>query len=240
LSVLHVDHTGEPTWQQRAWAGVLFCAPAALSHQSAIRAAAGPRWRHGDDDPIHVAVDWGRTRVSPPGYQIHRTRGLPERVLGSTGPPRIRLEDAVLDVAAECRSELQTIAPLADICQTRRTTAARLLVRLDDRARLRQRPLLTAVLRDVDYEDYRFIVELDGRLFHDSTGQRDRDMDRDLALAVDGRDSVRLSYGQVLVRACRTAAAIGLLLQRRGWAGLPRPCGPNCRMEPTSWSLRRT
>ena len=47
LSVIHpgvyLDHTGDPTWLQRAWAAVLFCWPAALAAESAMRAARRPR-----------------------------------------------------------------------------------------------------------------------------------------------------------------------------------------------------
>ena len=38
---VYVNHTGELTWLQRAWAGVLFAWPAALSHESALRRPTG-------------------------------------------------------------------------------------------------------------------------------------------------------------------------------------------------------
>ena len=41
LPGVFVDHTGSPTWLQRAWAGVLCYWPAALSGTSSLRAAAG-------------------------------------------------------------------------------------------------------------------------------------------------------------------------------------------------------
>ena len=72
------------------------------------------------------------------------------------------------------------------------------------------------------------MFELDGRLFHDTTAQRDKDMDRDLLTAVGGQDTVRLSYGQVYDRPCWTAAAVALLLESAGWEGQPRRCGPDC------------
>ena len=54
-----------PTWLQRAWAGVLFSAPAALSHESALVAAEG-RWRaQPPDSTIHVAIDRDRHLVPP-------------------------------------------------------------------------------------------------------------------------------------------------------------------------------
>lgn len=88
------------------------------------------------------------------------------------------------------------------------------------------------MFRDVVYvgsrPSWRQIVELDGRLHHDSAQARDRDLERDLDAAIDGADTVRLGYGQVLGRACSTASKIGLLLQRRGWRGAPTPCADCC------------
>ena len=283
LPGVYLDHTGEASWVQRAWAGVLHCWPAALTHESAVRAAAGPGWRrHRDDGPVHVAVAAGRKRLSPPGYVVHRIRDLAGRVQVNPGPPRVRLEDAVLDLAEDAITEFDVVGILADVCQSRRTTARRILDRLAARSRFRGRDWIAAVLadigdgtcsvlefrylsaverahglprarrqrfepgevapcyRDVDYEDHGLIVELDGRLFHDSAGQRDLDLDRDLDAAVDGRDSVRLSWGQVIDRPCRTAQRVGLLLRRRGWHGVPRRCGPDCGIRESSWSLRRT
>jgi hypothetical protein len=82
--------------------------------------------------------------------------------------------------------------------------------------------------RDVSYLRYGLLVELDGRLFHDTVHQRDRDLDRDLDAAVDGRATVRLGWDQVYGRPCRTAGAIGRILQARGWNGAPVRCGPAC------------
>jgi hypothetical protein len=71
-------------------------------------------------------------------------------------------------------------------------------------------------------------VELDGRLFHDSAESRDSDFDRDLLTQVEGGLTTRLSWGQVFDRPCWTAGQVGVLLQQRGWAGSPTPCGPEC------------
>ncbi|MDN4173191.1 hypothetical protein QWY28_09575 [Nocardioides sp. SOB77] len=84
------------------------------------------------------------------------------------------------------------------------------------------------VLRDVAYDGFGTFVELDGRAFHDTPAARDRDLARDLAAAVaDQRTTVRLGYRQVLGDACGTADAVALLLQRRGWRGVPVAC-PRC------------
>jgi hypothetical protein len=82
--------------------------------------------------------------------------------------------------------------------------------------------------RDVEYADYAMVVELDGRLGHDSFGAQGRDADRDLADQVSGRHAVRLRWHQVFGTPCETAASLAVLLKRAGWTGAPRPCGPDC------------
>lgn len=81
------------------------------------------------------------------------------------------------------------------------------------------------VYRDADVLG--FAIELDGRLFHDTAEQRDDDAERDLDLAVVGRDFVRLTWGQVVGRPCNTAAKLDVILRARG-APAARPCGPGC------------
>jgi len=271
LTVVHpgvyVEHTGPLTWQQRAWAGVLFAWPAALSHRSALRASEGPGRRTRDDRLIEVAVDRQRHQTEPEGVRIRRTHGLHDRVQWNLGPPRIRYDDALIDVAADAPTDLDAVAALADACGARRTTAARLLRTLDQRQRVRRRTWLESILadvaqgtcsvlehgyldlverphglprgrrqashrhagstvfRDVDYDG--LVVELDGRLFHDSTRARDLDLERDLDAAVGGAETIRLGYGQVFERGCSTAAKVGLVLRRRGWPGRSQPC-PSC------------
>jgi hypothetical protein len=269
-----VDHTGPPTWCQRAWAGVLFYWPAALSDDSCLRAFAGRDWRRdGDDDPIRLAVDDQRSVNQREGYRVRRVVGLADKVQWHLGPPRLRIEEAAIDLAGRAGSELEALGVLADLCQSRRTTASRLLLTLGKRRRLPRRTWLSEVLRDiengtcsalehgyltrverahglprgrrqattlsgggsifrdVDYDPLPLLVELDGRLFHDSARQRDRDLERDLDAAVDGRHTVRLGWGQVFDRGCATAARVGSLLRTRGWPGHPHRCSPACPLQ---------
>jgi hypothetical protein len=86
------------------------------------------------------------------------------------------------------------------------------------------------IYRDVDHGDFDLFIELDGRLFHNTAGQRDKDLDRDLDSAVDSKRTVRLGWGQVFDRPCRTAGRVGRLLRQRGWTGTPRACGPDCAL----------
>jgi hypothetical protein len=273
---VYVSHTGEPTWRQRAWAAVLACWPAALDGPSALRAHEGPGRRHFDGSTIAVMVAQGRRIRPPEGVVVRRARRFDDQVQWNLAPPRMRYDDAVIDLADRARSDLTAIAVLADACGGRRTTAGRLLATVDATPRLRRRAWLRSVLddvasgtcsvlehgyltrverphglprgrrqapatsrgrrmwRDVLYSGGRpswtQIVELDGRLSHDSATARDRDMERDLDAAVDGAETVRLGYGQIYDRPCRTAAKVARLLRRRGWRGHPRRC-PECADE---------
>lgn len=263
---VYVGHTGELTWLQRAWSAVLFAWPAALSHESALRAADGPG-KH-KEEVIHVAVAGDRRIAAPPGVRIHRMTHLRERTLWNLGPPRLRYEDAALDVAIGSPTDLGALDIMASAVQSRRTTADRMLARLGLRARTPRRAWLAGVLADVaagacsvlehgylhkverahglpraerqervtatlgiTYRDATYeamVVELDGRLFHDSAGQRDRDMDRDLDAAVGGQIAIRLGYGQVFARPCLTALRLEALLHQCAWQGSATACGPDC------------
>ena len=271
----YVDHTGVPTWLQRAWAAVLFCAPrepgidgfsAALAGPSAVRAADGPG-RGEDAGPMVVAIPRERRLLAPAGISVVRTYALDERVLWNVGPPRMRYDEAALDVALACAGELDAIGAIARAVQGRHTTARRMQDALERRTRAPRRAFLEGVLADVvrgacsvlerEYLErverphglprgmqqlragtltgivYRdnalgdVLIELDGRLFHDTAEQRDRDHERDLDAAVAGLGTVRLTWGQVVDRPCSTAAKVSTILVRAG--GPPgRPCGAGC------------
>jgi hypothetical protein len=61
----------------------------------------------------------------------------------------MRLEAALVQVASRAPTEDEAIAVLADACQERRTTAARLLAELNARGRVPRRRLMEAALADV-------------------------------------------------------------------------------------------
>lgn len=261
---VYVAHTGRPSWEQLAWAGVLAVWPAALCASSAL-----PDPRRRAEGAVHVAVDRDRRVRGPAGVRVHRLVRLSERVRWNLGPPRLRVEDAVLDVAVAARSDLAAIGVLAEACRERWTTPRRIADVAAERGRLARRSWLRGLLadleegtasvlehgyltrverahglprarrqvrarttagvvyRDVEYAEG-FVVELDGRPGHSTTAERDADFDRDLAAALDGRATARLSWGQVFERPCHTAGAIAELLGRRGWTGALRRCSPAC------------
>lgn len=273
---VYVNHSGDVTWRQRAWAAVLHAGPdAALDRESAIRADAGPGWRGCPDSaPIRVAVDVTRTVIDVPGVRVRRVVDLASKVRWSASPPRLRTEEATLDFALSRSDDHAAFEALASSVRARCTTAQRLLDAVAARHRIGRRTWLDAVLldirdgscsvlehgyltrverahglpgsrrqhhetsaegrglyRDVHYDDLGVEVELDGRAFHDDPEQKDDDLDRDLDLVVQQRVSVRLGWGQVFGRTCRTASRVARILQARGWDGSPTRCGPSCDLD---------
>ncbi len=149
---VYVDHTGSPSWAQRAWAAVLHAWPAALHGESALRAFDGPapHLRGVGDRTIQVAVDRRRCRPAPvDGVRIWQVSRFEETVLWNLGPPRRRYAEAVLDAASAARGDLDRVAVIARACGTRRTTADQLLATLAARTRASDRRRTEAVLRDV-------------------------------------------------------------------------------------------
>ena len=281
---IYVAHTGQPTWEQRAMAGVLHAATglgddgrpvgAALGGDAAMRTALGSGWRrHKSGAPITVCIGHHRTMKPLAGFRFVRTSGLDDRADWVRTPPRLRPADAALDLALEADDVLDAVGVLADACQSRSVGAAEIQAVLGRRSRVFGRQQLSDILadiaggtcsvlehlfltrvirahgipdpsrqvtrtvsekggkrreyRDAEWEEWGFVTELDGRLFHDNAQQRDVDLDRDLDDAVAGKVAVRLGWGQVTRRACRTAQRVGILLRARGWPGRVRPC-PHC------------
>lgn len=139
-----VNHTGELSWSQRAWAAVLATTPSALDGWSALRASGLKVER--PDDVVHVAVAASRRVRAPEGVVLRRVHDLEQRVRWSASPPRLRLEEAVLHVAATAADDLTAVGILTDAVQARHTTATRLRSVLDGRERWPRRAVLTDVL----------------------------------------------------------------------------------------------
>jgi len=144
----YVNHTGVPTWEQRAWAAVLAVWPAALSRDSALRACGMKRCGASEDSPIKVAINKSRGGRTPSGIVVERLANYEAWVRTSSSPPRVRLDVAVLQVASRSTEE-DAVAVISDAVSSRRTTAARLASALTAMTRLPQRAFLAGVLDDV-------------------------------------------------------------------------------------------
>lgn len=248
LSTVHagvyVDHTGPLTWHQRACAAVLHAGPAAALHGCcALRAVHGPGWRgHDDGGPVHVTIEHGRRVVAVAGVEVHRVRDLEPRVQWQRWPPRARVEEAVVDAAAEARDDLGAVQVVSAAVGARTTTASRLQACLTTRSRVPRREFLERVLRDVATGAcsvlevaYLRDVERAHGLPHgvrqapraDRPGLRDvLYPEQHVAVELDGRlDHLRLVDRDADLERDLAALDEGLVTARVGWGqAVGRPC----------------
>lgn len=149
---VYVMHTGTLTWSERAWAGILYAAPAVLDGLSALRAAEGEKRsrRHaGEDDVIHVAIRPDRVVTPQPGLRITRRAHLDLRGQWHLAPPRVRYDDAIAQLALDAGEDLDALGRITDAVGARRTTAERLATTLRVRPGSPRRTWLLTVLDDV-------------------------------------------------------------------------------------------
>jgi very-short-patch-repair endonuclease len=139
---IYVDHTGPLTWEQRAWAAVLGHWPAALTRESALA-------EETSDGPIQVAIAQHRSVEPLDGVRAHRTSDLEHRVQWHRSPPRVRVEHAAIDLAASKRDAVARFRVLADVVQSRATTAERLATTLAGRRGTPGRAQLLDLLHDL-------------------------------------------------------------------------------------------
>ncbi len=239
---VYVDHTGGLTWPQRAWAAILYYWPAATSHESALIAhgsrAPGP-W----DQLIHVAVDQERRVLELPGVQLHRVSRLADVVQPNRSPARVRLEHSLLDVASASGRSSDAIAVLADACQSRRTTARRLVSVLEQRVNLPRRRFLLEVLADVaegvySVLEHRYLTRVE-RPHGLPTGKRQRQVSQGRTVAYRDVEYIglatvieldgRLGHEESLDRwedmnRDVDSAVVGDLTLRVGWKHVEDPC----------------
>jgi very-short-patch-repair endonuclease len=78
-------------------------------------------------------------------------------------------------------------------------------------------------VRDVVYQEWATIVELDGRRGHEGTG-RFRDMSRDNLATVSGAATLRFGWHDTAGDPCQVAVMVATVLQSRGWPGQIHCC----------------
>jgi hypothetical protein len=240
-SGVYVDHTGEPSWPQRAWAAVLYAAPSALAGPSALRAH-GVRG-HDSDAGIHLVIGHDRRLRSSKEVRVERVVDFERVAQTHLSPPRVRIEHAVLRLASAARSEDAAVAVLADACQSGRTTAQRLLVELAAAPRLKRRTELARILDDVvsgtmSALERRYLRDVERahglppgrRQVREATddGVVVRDVlysDQDTLMELDGR----LGHEWAVERwddldRDIAAAVSGRLTMRAGWRQVLQPC----------------
>ena len=86
--------------------------------------------------------------------------------------------------------------------------------------------------RDVDYDGFTTVVELDGNAAH-PIEDRELDRARDNEVAESAQVTLRYGWKSVAGSPCATAAQVGRVLASRGWQGHLRRCGPGCSPAPS-------
>jgi very-short-patch-repair endonuclease len=141
---VYVDHTGPLTYEQREWVAVLAAWPAALSGESAI-----PGRRPA---VIEVAVQHGRKLDVPDGVRIRRTSQLTERVRRNCQPPRLRLEEALIDLMSAQVATGDVAAAFGELTRTcfrRPGLPEAVLQALAHRSRLTGRSMIENLVTDL-------------------------------------------------------------------------------------------
>ncbi|MET0965061.1 MAG: hypothetical protein ABWZ02_01615, partial [Nakamurella sp.] len=151
LPGVYATFTGPVGNIERVWAAVLYAGPGA----AASRATALWLWHLADPPGIIDVVIPESRRVDPqPGLRIRRRRGLNESssqllVHPSAQPPRLRVEEAVLDMCDSVSAQVALDIVLR-ATQRRITSADRLRRSLRQRKRQAWRSLLIEVLTDIE------------------------------------------------------------------------------------------
>ena len=144
-----IYHTtaSRPAWDGLAWAGVLLggngtrLGPRASGFLHNLVNDA-PR-------PVDVLVPVGRSARVGGEWQFIRERPGARSARSVGAPPRLTVEDTVLDLSGEGSVTSDLVALVTKAVQGRKTTSRRLLKALNGRSRYKHRKVLGDILRDV-------------------------------------------------------------------------------------------
>jgi hypothetical protein len=135
----------ERTWHQSVWAACLRYAPAVADPLTTLAlAGAVDRPRR-----IGVVVDHRRRVGGERLVRVTRMRDFELLAKLDRHPPQLELEPAAILAAAAQPDEQAIVTLLADVTHSRRTTPERLRAQLARQSRVAGRPLLEAVLVDL-------------------------------------------------------------------------------------------
>ena len=142
--------SGDLSWRQRAWAGVLHAGPDAVLARATAAELGGLRGYA--ESTVRVAVPHGR-EVSDLVHpllisRVHQTRNPGSDIVPSRQPPRHSLARAVLELAATSASDARTRAVLAATVQQRLLRPADLATCLAAHATLPKRGLIRETIED--------------------------------------------------------------------------------------------
>jgi hypothetical protein len=145
-------------------------------------------------------------RLTRPEYLLRR---MHER--GRVGHRRL-----ISDLLAEVEDGAETPLELAYLIEVERAHGL-------PTGRRQRRERVSGHHRDVWYEQWRTVVELDGRLGHEGVG-RFRDMALDNVAALRAETTLRYGWHDVRGRPCDVAREVGQVLRRAGWPGSLAEC----------------
>jgi len=144
---VYAAYSGRPTRESMMWAAVLGVrSGAVLSHQTAAELHGLLDAREGR--AVHVVVRSGSAAAPMKGVVIHYSQRVDVARHPVLEPPRTRLEETVLDLAAEEATPARATAWILSACASRRTTPDRLRAAMESRPRIRGRKMLLAALGD--------------------------------------------------------------------------------------------
>lgn len=145
---VYTTRAGPPTDHARAWAAVL------VGGEGAALGGASALWAGGAVDRLptrpRVDVPANRRVRQRPGVLLRVNQRLSCSLHPSAEPPRVRVEDALLDELDLVAREGAVVDLLTTVVQRRVTTPERLLPALRRRARHRWRALAEGVCRDLE------------------------------------------------------------------------------------------
>lgn len=253
---VYVHHTGRLNRAERAWAAVLWAQPAALielptgdqTDEIHLAVDAHRRLTPPADVRLHRVLRLDamlHPYASPPRLRWEHAALIRASLCdnesdavallaGSVGRGGLTGTDTLsaLQMHPRLRHRRLISAILADVSTGTESVLERGYLQRVERAHALPTPLRQSPRpgerRDIEYRMWGLVIELDGRLGHDSWAAGNRDASRDLSDVAAGRTVLRLRWRQVMTDACQTALLIATALRQRGWAGHPRACGPTC------------
>ncbi len=238
---IYATFTGELSRNAILWAALLRAGPsAALSHQTAAELFDLGDW---PDAMIHITIPQAR-RVDPfRGVVIHRSAHFARLVHPALQPPRVRLEETVLDLVHQATTFEQAFNVACAVCQRGLTTAEILGKAMADRPKLRWRSQLARALRDVgagvhSLLEYRYLHAVERphglpvavRQLRLEAGGRTRYLDNlyepyHACVELDGRQAHPEEQRWQDVQRSNAITEKGMTILRYGWSDIDRrPC----------------
>ena len=229
---VYLVDNGAPARESAIWAAVLYAGSgAATSHHTAAEL-----WGLVDtlEPDVHVTIPFERRVQGQPGLQIHRSVRIVQGTHPAKVPPRIRLEETVLDLVDGCNDLGSVIGWITRAVQRRRTVAGRLRRLAETRPDLRWRKEILGAFADVDSGAesplevaYLRKVERPHRLpvgernCHPGVGPHTLSgiVYGTNASTVRGFATLRYGWGDVMQNTCQVAAEVAKVLRANGWLG---------------------